>query len=260
MLEGLEGFTALQWTAMLAIAALSGLVHGFVGVGFPLLATPLFALMFGFQLAVVLLVLPTLAMTLCTLYAFHGSVRLREVLRVYWPLPVMMPIGLVAGVWALFALDAAVLMLLMAAVIVGYLLMDWLGRVETAPLRRAPTAWALPFGLFAGFCEGAINVAGPTLLIYFLLLEMPVASIIATMNYLFLLGKSVQALLLAQRGVLTGAVLQVAVPLAVAGALAYASGLALRRRFDPSRYRAWLKWTLAAVAAVLVLRVLSGAT
>ena len=50
-------FSDLQWTAMLVIGMGAGLIHGFVGIGFPLIATPLFALLFGFQRAVPILVL-----------------------------------------------------------------------------------------------------------------------------------------------------------------------------------------------------------
>jgi uncharacterized membrane protein YfcA len=254
----LQGFTATQWGLMLAIAVASGLVHGFVGIGFPLLATPLFGLLFGWKLAVTLLVLPTLAVTGTTLFAFRGQARLGDALRRYWPLPLTMPVGLAAGVWALYALPASWLMLQMAAVIGVYLVLDRLGGAGFTALRAHPTLLAVPFGLAAGFCEGAVNVAGPMLLIYFLLLDLPVASIIALMSWLFVLGKTVQTVLMAQRGAFDESVLVAAVPLAVVGIVGYQYGARLRGRADPSRYRGWLKATLALMAAGLVLRVVAG--
>jgi uncharacterized protein len=252
------GFTAHHWIAMLAIAALSGLMHGFVGIGFPLFATPLFGLLFGFKLAVALLVLPTWIVTLCTVYAFRGQAKLRDAARLYWPLALMLPLGLYAGVWALHALDAAVLMLIMASVLCVYLLLDWFGHSDMPAARRHPTLLAVPFGLAAGFCEGAINVAGPVLLIYFLVLDMPIAALIAVLNWLFLFGKSVQAVFMAERGAFGPLAFQAFVPLALTGSIAYFVGLSLRQRFNPSRYRGWLKATLALMAAGLLIRVASG--
>lgn len=252
------GFDATHWTLMLAIAAASGVMLGFVGVGFPIVATPLFGLLFGWRSAVTLLVLPTWLVTLCTLWTFHGQADLRVALRRYWPLAATMPFGLAAGVQALHRVDARWLMLLMAAVLVAYLVLDRLGRTGFATLRAHPTAFAAPFGLLAGFCEGSVNVAGPVLLVYFLLLDVPVGAIIAILGWLFLLGKTIQAVLMAQHGAFDARVLAAALPLAAVGALGYAGGLALRRRADPARYRGWLKATLAAVAVALVVRVLAG--
>ena len=77
------------------------------------------------------------------------------------------------------------------------------------------------------YCD---DVAGPMLLIYFLLLDLPVVSIIATLNWLFIGGKTVQSLLMAQRGALDASVLQAALPVAAVGVAFYFAGLRLRQR------------------------------
>lgn len=254
----LAGFTTQQWLAMLAVALAAGLAHGFVGIGFPMFATPVLGLLFGWKAAVGLLVLPTWLVTAAAVWAFRRHADPREALRTYWPLVAAMPFGLYAGVAALHALPPAPLMLGMAAVLVAYLVLDALGRTRWPWARAHPTLLALPFGLAAGLSEGALNVAGPVLLVYFLLVDLPVATTIALLGWIFLLGKTVQAVLMAQRGAFDGAVLQAVLPLAAAGTLAYFAGLRLRGRFDPARYRGWLKATLAVMAAGLVLRVLAG--
>jgi len=253
-----QGFAPHHWAAMTAIAAAAGLMHGFVGIGFPLLATPLFGLLFGWRSAVALLVLPTLLVTLGTLWAYRGQADLRAVLREHWPLAALMPLGLVAGVHALHSVPADLLMLLMAGVMIVYLVLDRFGHTDLPAARAHPTLLAVPFGLAAGFCEGALNVAGPMLLIYFLLLDLPVVSIIATLNWLFFAGKTVQSLLMAQRGAFDATVLQATLPIAAVGVVGYFAGLRLRQRADPARYRGWLKATLALMAAGLVLRVAVG--
>jgi len=254
----LTGFTATHWVAMVGIASVAGLAHGFVGIGFPLFATPLFGLMFGWTTAVSVLVLPTWAVCVVALWAFGSRIDRRDALRTYWPLLATMPLGLAAGVHALHVVPADRLMLLMAAVMVVFLLLDRLGRTDLPAARAHPSLLAVPFGFAAGFCEGSLNVAGPLLLIYFLLLDIPVAATIALLNLLFLVGKSIQALLMAQRGALGALALQALVPVAAAGITGYLIGLRLRSRFDPSRYRTWLKVTLALMAAALLLRVAAG--
>lgn len=251
-------FPLLQWTLMLAIATASGFVHGFVGIGFPLLATPLFALLFSFQRAVPMLVLPTLVLVVCTFIAFRKAVSARESFNRYWPLLLMSPPGILAGTRVLFTVDADVLMVMLAVVMGLYLYLDWRGRARVGSMQRHPTAFAFPFGLAAGICEGAVNVSGPVLLIYFLLLDLEATAIIAVMNYLFLMGKIVQAGALTVRGAFDGAVLQTVLPLSAAGAVAFFAGVRLRSRFDPARYRGWLKATLAFMVLVLLLRVSGG--
>lgn len=248
-------FPLLQWGLILAIGLFSGLVHGFVGIGFPLVATPLFALVFGFQRAVPMLVLPTLLMVVCTMVAFGRSIPPRDALRLYWPLVPMLPLGILAGTRALFVMDPAALMLMLAAVVTVFLYMDWRGRSRMALMQRHPTLFAFPFGLAAGFCEGAVNVSGPMLLIFFLMLDLEAGAIIAVMSYLFLLGKLVQTAALARIGAFDAGAWQAALPLCATGAAMFFVGVKLRSRFDPSRYRGWLKGTLAFMVAMLVFRV-----
>lgn len=79
--SALSNWNALQWTAMLALAALGGLMHGFVGIGLPLLATPLLALIIGFQNAVIVLVAPSMAVIACTFLTYRGTLALGDSLR-----------------------------------------------------------------------------------------------------------------------------------------------------------------------------------
>ncbi|MGE0798468.1 MAG: TSUP family transporter [Lautropia sp.] len=248
-------FSAEQWALMLAIGLICGLVHGFIGIGFSLIATPLFALLFDFRQAVILLVLPTLVMIGCTFVAFGRALDPRAALRRYWPLLAMTPLGIVAGTRALFSFDPRLLMLMLAAVIVAFLVVDRRGRGAVGMIDRHATGFAFPFGFLAGFCEATVNVSGPMLLIYFLLLDLEATAIIAIMNCLFLIGKVVQSGTLLAHGAFDAAVWQAALPLSLAGVATFFIGVRLRDRVDPSRYRGWLKATLAAMVLLLVLRV-----
>ena len=252
-------WSALQWAAMLVLAALGGLMHGFIGIGLPLLATPLLALILGFQTAVVVLVVPSMAVIAATFVAYRGSLALGVSLRRFWPLLVMAPLGLYTGVAAFYALDARILMVALALVVAVYLALDSLGRIRANLIRRYPLAFGFAFGFVGGLTEGAVNIGAPSYLIYFLLLDVPVASIIVILNFIFAVGKMAQAALLASHGAYTAPMLVTIAPLSLIAVAAFAIGLRLRARHDPARYRAWLKLALALMVMTLLGRALLGA-
>ena len=249
-------FTVLQWGLMLSIGLAGGLVGGFVGIGMPLIATPLFAMLFGFQRAVPMLVIPTLVTVLCTFVAFGRALDVRTALARYWPLLVTPPIGVVLGTEALFVLPSSGLALMLALVLIAFLALDRRAGARSVTMQRHPAWFAVPFGLAAGFCEGTVNVAGPMLLIYFLLLDLPANAIISVMNVVFLLGKLVQSAALFRAGAFDAVTLQPALPFSLAAVATFVVGVRLRQRFDPARYRGWLKATLAVMAMLLLIRVL----
>ena len=72
------------------VCALSGFVHGALGFGFPLVATPLVALVIDMKSAITLLAPVTLALVVIS--ALRGA-SLRELVRRYW----FMPVGIAAG-------------------------------------------------------------------------------------------------------------------------------------------------------------------
>ena len=248
-------FALWQWALMLVIVLVGGFVHGFVGIGMPLIATPLFAMLFGFQRAVPMLVIPTLALVVMAFFAFGRAVAPREALRDFWPLLIFPPIGVVLGTQALFVLSSNTLALMLAVVLMLFLALDWRGGTRFPIMQRHPALFAVPFGLAAGFCEGTVNVSGPMLLIYFLLLDLGANAIITLMNVVFLIGKLVQSGALQRAGAFDAAVLQVALPISLCSAATFVAGVRLRRRFDSSRYRGWLKITLAVMVVLLLARV-----
>ena len=258
IIQAAAHWSALQWSAMLALAALGGLMHGFIGIGLPLLATPLLALIIGFQNAVIVLVAPSMAVIACTFFTYRGALAPGDSLRRFWPFLVTAPLGTYAGVRAFYALDPRLLMAMLALVVMVYLAIDRLGHVRAGAIKRHPLAFAFAFGFAGGLTEGAVNVGAPPFLIFFLLLEAPVASIIVILNFMFAVGKSIQAALLANHGAFSHALLVTCIPLSMAATAGFSLGLHLRRRNDPERYRVWLKQTLALMAVILLARAAFG--
>ncbi len=82
----LSSFSApvLAWIAFVMLVG--GFAHGMIGFGFPIIATPLLTLVLPMKQTILVLLVPTLVMTI--LNALRGG-RLRESIGRYWYLPLL---------------------------------------------------------------------------------------------------------------------------------------------------------------------------
>ncbi|MDQ2695452.1 MAG: TSUP family transporter [Pseudomonadota bacterium] len=236
----------------LAAVALAGLVHGTLGIGFPMVATPLIALGTDVRTAILLTLAPTLAVNILSI--LRGG-RWRESLGRHWPVAVFVLIGSVAGTRLLIGVDPAPFKLLLAAMIGVYLATSahprqewwgWIGRC-----RRLAAAG---FGLAAGLLAGVVNVAVPVLIIYFSELQLAPLALVQILNLCFMAGKIAQAGTFALTGHLSAAILLWSLPLAAMAVAALWAGMALRQRVDAGTYRRWLRRGLLVIAGLLVLQ------
>ena len=147
--------------AAMAVAALAGLTRGFSGFGGAMIYMPLIATIYDPRIAAVTILLVDLVSA--TPFAIP------EVRRCTWrevaPLSAAMAVGLPIGTWALLVLDPIVLRWCIAAVVlslVPVLASGW--RYHGVP--RLPIT--LGVGLFAGVSAGAVLIAGPPVILYWL--------------------------------------------------------------------------------------------
>lgn len=238
---------ALAWAFF--VMALAGLVHGALGLGFPLVATPLLALVTDIKTAIVLILAPTLAAIVVSIVR---SGRPAAILAEYWSLPIYMMIGSFLGARLLIAADPAPFTLLLALMIVAYLNMERMRGAAAAWVRAHPQVARASFGLVAGVFESTANVAAPPLLIYFLSLGLAPAALVQALNLCFLAGKSTQAATLTAAGGLSASFWISTLPFAAVGVAALMVGISIRSRVDANTYRRWLRRALTVIAAVLV--------
>ena len=184
--------------AFVALACLvAGFGHGALGFGFPIVATPLVALAIDIKSAIALLAPITLLLTVIS--ALRG-VALSSIVREYWFLPLATALGAWLGTRILLAVSPEPFLLVLAGVILLYLNLDRVGRGRSALVQRLHLPFGLGFGFVAGVCEAVANVAGPILLIYFMLLGLAPAQIVQTLNLCFSLGKGAQTATWAMSG------------------------------------------------------------
>lgn len=236
--------------AYVALACfLSGFAHGAIGFGFPMLATPLLALVIDIKLAIGLLAPITLVLVVIT--AVRGG-GLAALARRYWYLPLFVGIGSWLGTRLLLAAPPEPFLLVLALVIILYLNLDRLGRGSSPAVQRSPIAYGVALGLIAGVFEAVANVAGPVLLIYFMLLGLAPGQIVQALNLCFSAGKSTQVVTWLSMGALSHSAWLTIGALCVPSVAALFAGMRLRGHIDAETYRRWLRKALWIMALLLI--------
>lgn len=248
---GLDALSPLALVYVGFAVACAGLVHGTLGLGFPLVATPLIALATDIKTAIVLVVPPTLVVVIVAIVA-GGS--LAQTLRAWWRMPLALAFGILVGTRLFLFFDPAPLTLLLALVIVVYLGLDSIGRGQWALIGRHPHAFAFAFGFLGGVFEGAVNISAPPLLVYFLSMGLAPGALVKALNLCFITGKTTQFAALASTASIPLWTWVSTIPLCIVGAATVLAGARIRERVPAATYRRWLKQALLAMALLLVLQ------
>ena len=231
------------------ILALSAFVHGALGFGMPLVATPLLVLFMDPRSAVLITLIPVIA---CNLGSILGERRWREALRRFWPIPVFTAVGSLSGTQVLLSVDPSPFRLLLALVLIVYLLVEHLGNGEGREWQFS--AWGLALmGLIMGLMAGVVNIFSPVVVVFALHSRMNPALMVATFNLSFITSKSGQLVGFTLGGGLDGQILLqsvLALPVVLASLWL---GIRLRRRIDHESYRRLLRYGLWLMAGILIL-------
>jgi uncharacterized membrane protein YfcA len=229
------------------VCALSGFAHGALGFGFPIVATPLVALVIDMKSAITLLAPVTLVLVVITVLRGGGFADLA---RRYWFMPVAIGLGAWLGTRLLLAAPPEPFTLVLALVLLFYLNLDRLGRGHSAAVEKHRAIFGTGFAFVAGIFEAIANVAGPMLLVYFMLLGAAPAQMVQTLNLCFSVGKGTQVATLAAAAALPPFAWLAG--LTVPSLAGLAVGMRLRSRIDAQTYRAWLRKALWVMTVLLI--------
>ena len=163
---------------------LGGMLKGSLGVGMPLVAVPLLALVLPIPAAVALLPIPIVVANVWQ--AFQGG-HLRASVRRFWPLLVAMTLGTALGVKALASLESSWLYAIVGAAVVCFSLVGFVRptlRLSPAGERLlAPVA-----GLAAGLLGGVSTMYGPVLIMFLTAVRLPKDEFVACIGALYLIA------------------------------------------------------------------------
>jgi len=245
----LEAVGLWQFALIVAVVVVAGFVHGAIGIGFPLIATPLTALVLDVKTAIVVVAPVTLVIVVLSVFKGGGW---REAVARFWFLPLGMAVSSYAGTRLLIGAKAAPFLLVLALLILVYLALDRLKRGESAFVQRHRVPIGVGVGLLGGLFESTANVAVPPLIIYLMLLGTAPLAIVQTLNLCFTVGKSVQVGTWAMHGNVSATLWMSAALLAIPAVVTLFVGMRLRERVDAPTYRRWLRGALWLMAALLI--------
>jgi uncharacterized membrane protein YfcA len=234
------------WIA-LGIAVLAGVVRGFSGFGSAQIYIPLIAAVYSPRVAAVtLLLIDTFGAAPFTVRAF-AYCTWREVLPMYIAAAIAVPLGTLA----LLVIDPVILRWFIAFLVltlVGVLMSGWHyhGR-PSLPVTAA-------VGLFSGFGSGAVQIAGPPVLIYWLSTSNKIVTVRANFLVYFLLLDLTSCAVYGWQGLFTAELLALSLLLAAPFFAAMAIGAKYFHGASDRLYRR-IAYAIIAAAALVSLPV-----
>jgi uncharacterized membrane protein YfcA len=233
--------------AIVCVILFAGLVHGTLGLGFPMVATPILATMMDVRSAILITLLPTMAVNIASIVKSRSSLADT---KSFMPLVGFCLLGSLAGATVLAMTDPAPFRILLASLILLYL---WSTiRISRQWLEQNSLLAMAGFGIAEGLAAGTTNVMVAVLIIYFLSLDTSRATMVPTLNACFLVGKASQILVLAIAGLVGFSLIIETVPLALAAITALLLGQRLQSRIEVSTYQSILRKLLLLLAAILI--------
>ena len=240
---------------LIGVMVFSGLVHGTLGLGFPLVSTPIIAIFFDVRTAILLTLLPTVVVNIATIIAGTDYSR---VFRRFYTLVIFTFLGSIVGTVLLASTDPNPFRILLAVLIFVFLGSNYLGKLPRKRLERHEFTAMLIFGSLAGLSAGTTNVMVAILLVYFLSLELSRASMVPILNTCFLAGKISQIIVFGKMEMIKITLLFETMPLAISALAALLIGQRIREHIPVRTYRRMLEVLLGALAVVLIAQYLEG--
>ena len=235
---------------VVVLASLAGAtVKSVTGLGYPVLAVPVIALVLGVEDAVVLVALPNLG---ANLYLCWESREARDQTRDLSRLVGFGVVGAVIGTLALVHLPEEPLLIALA-ITIGVFVFNFLRRPDLAIDPRTATRWSPVVGTVVGLLQGSIGVSGPVVATWVHGYRLPPRVFVHTVTFIFGVTGAVQILVLAIQGQFTADRLLAAAAAAVPVAIVTPLGVRLRDRLaGPAFERAVLAVLLVSAVSLVV--------
>ena len=226
----------------------SSLVHGSIGFGFPMIATPLLAMVTDMKTAILYIAIPTLLINLISIYS-EGNFL--QAVKKFYPLALIGMIGSAIGTQILIYSSSELFKLLLAFSIFLYLFIQKF-KIQMHWIREKKIISMVVFGLFAGIIGGLTNVMASILIIYSLESKHTKKEVIQSTNLCFLFGKVIQIVLFTLHGSFNQELLTISFNSLVVVAVAMFIGLKVKDKIPQESYKKVVKIVLFLIACVLV--------
>jgi len=237
----------MEELAFLPILLFAAFIHGALGFGFPLIATPLLVLFMPLPAAILLTLIPTVSINLVS---FFTEKHWKQALREYWPIPAFTIVGSIIGTQILLSVDPSPFRMLLALVLVAYLVTE---RLRGSRQKHQLPIWGMAlFGLGLGLLAGVVNIFAPVIVVFALYTRMNPTLMVATFNMSFLTSKSGQIIGFIINDAFDPDIVLLTVALVPLVLLFLWIGIRIRRKIDRDTYMQLLRGALWLIATALV--------
>lgn len=230
------------------IVFLASLIHGSIGFGFPMIATPLLAIVTDMKTAILYIAIPTLFINLISIFNEGDFLK---ALKRFYPLAVLAMIGSAIGTQILIYSNTEVFKLLLALSIFLYLFLQKF-KIQLYWIEKRKKLSMSIFGLLAGLIGGLTNVMASVLIIYSLESKHTKKEIIQSTNLCFLFGKIIQIILFAIHGSFNQELLVLSFSSLIIVSIAMIIGLKIKDKISQEIYKKVIKVLLFVIASFLV--------
>lgn len=241
---------SVTWVVVLGAFLLASFVKGTTGMGFPLIATPMVALLVDIKTTYALLVLPNIVMD--TIQLARGDLPW-DLWRRLWPLLLTTALGVFLGTRILLSVPEGWIYLALASMVFLYLAST---RLRTS--HRIPPQWesrlAPVVGLAGGILTGVTNVIGPLTALYLLALDFEKRDFVKAVASIFLVAKLSQLLAISRWGLYTGEIVRWSAGLTVVALLSFWVGIRAQDRVAQTTFTRILHAILLGTGLVFAYR------
>ena len=234
------------------ISFLAAFIHGSIGLGFPIVATPLLALVTDLQTAIILTLIPNLLINLVSIKS-EGSIALA--FRRYLYLALLVMTGSAVGTQILIFTDSEIFKALLAITIFIYLFAERI-KLNLSWIRKHQRFSELTVGISAGTLGGLTNVMAPVLIIYSRESKYSKSDTIQLLNFCFLSGKIIQLILFSVNGKFNLHELSTSSAMLIVASFALDIGITVKKKIPINTYKKILKVVLFILALILLIQVI----
>lgn len=223
------------------IVFIAGVIHGTVGFGFPMIATPLLATFMDLKKAVLYTLIPTLAVNSSSIKRNNSF---SEIWKGYKVLILSVMVGSILGSHILVVYYSDYYKLILAFVILMYLNKERF-KISLAPYMEHHTlSMTILLGFLSGIVGGIVNIMIPVLIILMIELKLEKKRSIGVMNFCFITNKALQIIIFGYHGSFTASNVLAIIPLILIALIGFNLGSKIQDKIDEEQYRRLLNIAL----------------
>lgn len=232
---------------------LAAYVKGTTGMGFPLIATPMVALLLDIRIAITILIIPNIVMDAAQI--FRGSFSPSLFRRFFWLL-VLTIAGVFLGTMVLVTLPLWLLNLSLGVMVLVFVA-STLFRFEFYITPQKEKLFSPIAGFVSGFLNGMTNAAGPALAIYLYSLKLAKTEFVKSIATIFIVTKVSQLIAVSTWNLFTPSILRLSLLVTLFCLAGFYAGLKTQDRVNQRNFNRGLLALLSVIGVVLMVRSLS---